>query len=285
MASTEIKKMPTIGIIGNGVVGSALAHAHMDFGLEVSIWDKNPAKAVHTLENTLAMDLIFVCLPTPADHAGAFDYSALDDFFDVVQDSDYQLVLKSTVGIGTTKRMQQQYKLRQLVYSPEFLTERNAHHDANFPKVNILGLPVQDGMTIPPEKMHRHNLFQFYARRYPDTPVMTTYSNEAEAIKLFQNAFFAVKIAAFNELRSFADHLGIDWGAVHEGMLLDGRISPLHTEVPGPDDRRGFGGRCLPKDLSGLIQHYIDTMPEDRGFPDVLTAADCRNKRYDRNDG
>ena len=83
-------------------------------------------------------------------------------------------------------------------------------------------------------------------------------SDESEAVKLFQNSFFAVKVAFWNECNQLASKLGLDWQVVMNAILADGRISPSHTNVPGPDGKYGFGGECLPKDLASLASQMIN---------------------------
>ena len=56
--------------------------------------------------------------------------------------------------------------------------------------------------------------------------------------------------------------LGMDYDAVREGIVADSRIGKSHTNVPGIDNDRGFGGTCFPKDINSLIKqmesHNID---------------------------
>ena len=101
-------------------------------------------------------------------------------------------------------------------------------------------------------------------------------SDESEFVKLMQNAFSAIKIAAFNEFRSFADYQKLDWERCLAALLAGGWINPAHTNVPGPDGRRGFGGACLPKDLANLIE----CMNEEHS-PMCLAALE-RNQYIDR---
>ena len=100
--------------------------------------------------------------------------------------------------------------------------------------------------------------------------------------KLVCNSFFAVKVAFFNEIREWADAEGVDWEALMQAVLSDGRIAHSHTQVPGPDGKRGFGGACLPKDLSNTIM-----LMEDANRPTPLVAIICyaamsRNEDRDR---
>jgi UDP-glucose 6-dehydrogenase len=96
-------------------------------------------------------------------------------------------------------------------------------------------------------------------------------------VKLLQNGFFAVKVAYWNEARALADKLGLDWADVHGAVMTDGRIHPSHTQVPGPDGCRGFGGTCLPKDLAQLVHHL-----EAEAY---VTGAALHRNRHDRAKG
>jgi UDPglucose 6-dehydrogenase len=43
---------------------------------------------------------------------------------------------------------------------------------------------------------------------------------------------------------------------VRRGVSSDSRIGKSHTQVPGIDNDRGFGGTCFPKDLNSLIVQF-----------------------------
>lgn len=124
-------------------------------------------------------------------------------------------------------------------------------------------------------------LNRLYKSRFPGVPLYMMTSDESEAVKLFTNGFFAVKIAFFNEVRALADKLGLDWERVLGGVLSDGRISHNHTQVPGPDGQRGFGGACLPKDLANLIQCLYDAETSSP-YLSVCNSARMRNEHLYR---
>jgi len=250
-----------IGIVGGGTVGHATARAFLEHVDEVRVYDRVKERATATFAATLCdSDLIFVCLPE----------TNLDAFFDdtQVKRQPFNFVLKSTVPIGTTRRLQQQYNLPNLCHSPEFLTARCAVTDAQLPARNIIGVPQSVNYKGAPFILN-----DLYERRFPGVPILTCTSDESEAIKLAVNSFFAVKISYFNELRSLCDKLGMDWDRVLWGVLSDGRISHSHTKVPGPDGKRGFGGACLPKDIKMLIDCMFEAGLEEY----MLTAARNRN--------
>lgn len=250
-----------IGIVGGGVVGRATARCYLEHVDEVRVYDVVGERATHSLEETLECSLVLVCLPE----------TTLDEFFDANPFSGVNYVLRSTVPIGTTRRLRKEYNLN-IIHSPEFLTERCAITDAQMPARNVIGVPYDVGherasTVIGP-------LRRLYERRFPSVQVLTMTSDESEAVKLMTNAFFACKISIFNEFMCLADELGLDWDSVIEGILSDGRIAHSHTAVPGPDGKRGFGGKCLPKDLEMLFDQF-----KDKNEAQVIDAVIGRNNR------
>lgn len=262
------EKNPIIGVVGGGTVGSATARVWMEWS-DVRVYDALPERSTHTLARTLESDLVFVCLPTPQGDTGRFDTSAIDEFFgrSDVRESQAGFVLRSTVPVGTTRRIRESTGL-DLVHSPEFLTARCAVADAMIPSRNIIG---------GEHARARIDLIRLYQRRFPGIGIHVMTSDESELVKLIQNGFFAVKIAYFNEVNYLCCKLGADWQRVLSGVLSDGRIAHAHTRVPGPGQMFGYGGACLPKDLANLIHEL-----EVAGAPaHVARGAQSRNA-FDR---
>ena len=48
----------------------------------------------------------------------------------------------------------------------------------------------------------------------------------------------------------------VEWDTAIDGFVGDGRIGHSHLAVPGPDGKRGFGGKCLPKDIRAFSTVY-----------------------------
>lgn len=278
----------TIGVIGGGTVGRAIARCYLEHVREVRIYDYLPERATHTFFKVIECDLIFICLPE----------STVDRFFDsMVGAGDYDSkilnwVLKSTVPIGTTRYLGEKYGLKNLVHSPEFLTERCAMTDSQIPARNIVGrtstrtdgeLVLQRGLRIVSSECERV-LYNLYLERFPGVPIYLMRSDESEAVKLFCNAFFAIKISFFNEINNLIAKLELDWNRILEGMLSDGRIGSSHTRVPGPDGQFGFGGKCLPKDLRMLIECITEeqTVFDECSPAEICKAALRRNQAIDR---
>ncbi len=264
-----------IGIIGGGVVGQATARSYLEHVDEVRVYDtvKERRTCGHPLDVLEWADLVFVCLPTPQKKDDlACDTSVISNFFDWLDNGCRKVnyVLRSTVPIGYTKYLAERYKLPNLVHSPEFLTARCATVDAQLPTRNIIGNP---GLPYKNDGNCVDVLCALYRKRFPHVGVFLMSSDESEAVKLFQNSFFAVKVAYWNEVHCLATKLGLDWDVILEAILADGRIHPSHTKVPGPDGKFGFGGTCLPKDLANLVE----LIHANKLTPHVTEAAYERN--------
>lgn len=229
-----------LGIIGGGTVGRATARTYLEWVDEVRVFDLKHECRTHDLMTTLDTDLIFLCLPE----------ASLEKFLQACDHLGKHWVIKSTVPIGFTARMAKKFSI-DVVHSPEFLTERCAFVDAQTPTRNIVGYPNQIISSKTGERLRNLLL-----TRFPGVAYLSMTSDESEAVKLFQNAFFATKVSFFNELYCLARELDLNWDYVLAGILADGRIAHSHTKVPGPDGQFGFGGKCLPKDLQTLLEGF-----------------------------
>ena len=234
-----------VGIVGFGFVGESQAFAFAPVA-DVKIYDIDPTKATHTLEEVLDQEFVFVCLPTPMKKNGEQDLSYIEDFFSGIKryNKNAVFILKSTVLPGTTKRLSKEYPF-DIVFCPEFLTEKNAKLDMLTQSRIILGGYID--LTLKVE-----SLFQ---TRFGNKYYILTDSTSAELIKYMSNNFLTVKTAFFNEYYDLADKLDADWDAIVEGVTSDPRIGNSHSKVPGHDGKRGFGGTCFPKDINAIIKY------------------------------
>ena len=240
-----------VGIIGNGFVGSAIAAG---FGLhaDIKIYDKNPVKNLNSFEETVDSDFVFVCVPTPMTSAlgGEIDLTIINSVFDDItkinKRNDNIFIVKSTVIPGTMENLIEKYKDLNIVFSPEFLTERAARLDfINASRIVLGGAPA---LTEQTEELFRV--------RFPHTKIIKTDVTTAQFIKYIANCFFATKVGFMNEMRQAADRLGVNWTDMMNGLVSDGRIGNSHLDVPGHDGSWGFGGKCFPKDLNAFIHLF-----------------------------
>jgi UDPglucose 6-dehydrogenase len=254
-----------IGIIGYGFVGESQAFAFAPVS-DVKIFDIDKTKATHTLDEVLQQDFIFVCLPTPMKQNGEQDLSYIENFFDGIglHNTNAIFILKSTVLPKTTKQLNENYPFN-IVFCPEFLTEKNAKLDMLTQSRIILGGQIDLILKV-------QSLFE---ARFGNKHYILTDSTSAEIIKYMCNNFLSVKVSFVNEYYDLVQNLGADWYKVIEGFVSDPRIGNSHTQTPGHDGKRGFGGTCFPKDINAIIQFSKGANIE----MDTLSAAWKTNLR------
>jgi len=245
--------MNNIGIVGRGFVGSAV---EFGFGPQTGCdwatlrsYDKDPLKSTHSLDETVnESDFIFVSVPTPSNSDNSINVDIIYDVFEdinrVNNRDDNIFLLRSTVVPGTCKKLSEKYPKLNIIFNPEFLTERSAKFDFINQSRYILG-----GDKKSSEKVGR-----LFRKRFGKTIcLIQTNFNTAEMIKYMCNCFFATKVSFLNEMKLVADKSGVDWDLAVEGFVRDGRIGYSHLQVPGPDGKSGFGGSCFPKDVRAMI--------------------------------
>ena len=238
-----------IGIIGQGFVGNAVYQKFKNF-FKVYTFDIIPSKCNSSYKELIKnCSTIFVCVPTPMNRNGSCNVDLLTQILsDLNSETKSTVIIKSTVVPGTTEKFNHKFKNLQIVFNPEFLTERNAVEDFNNQDRIILGGP----------RLLTSNLKQIYSKVFPKAYVIKTGSTHAEMIKYLTNCFLATKVSFANEMYQLCSSLKLDYDKVVEYAILDSRLGKSHWAVPGPDGDFGFGGHCFPKDLSAIIKMTDD---------------------------
>ena len=267
MASEE--KEP-VGVIGVGWVGLVTAAYFAELGHRVVARDVIPekvaslsagevpihepgltdllAKNAERLTFTTDMaellggaELLFCCVDTPPTYSGDADLSRVNTVIEELGGStDHAIVMKSTVPVGTGRKIQRDHPDLGYVSNPEFLKEGSAVEDFMNPDRVVIG--ADDGSEEFAERVRE--LYSPLGGGRVRTDVAS-----AEMIKLASNAFLATKISFINEIANVSEELGADVTEVARGMGLDERIGPqfLCAGI-------GYGGSCFPKDVSALKQ-------------------------------
>ena len=249
-----------IGIIGNGFVGSAVEFgfsAQTNCDAVVRVYDKNPVKSIHTLNETVnKSEFIFVSVPTPSNSDGSMNVNILESaLMDIqrVNNKKNIILIRSTILPGTTTKLQNKFKKLNLVFNPEFLTERSAKFDF----IN------QSRFILGGRKKITARVAELFRWRFGDSiSIIETNFETAELIKYMNNCYFATKVSFMNEMKLIADKSNVDWDLAVDGFVRDGRIGHSHLAVPGPDGKMGFGGSCFPKDIQAMI-HFGKNLDVD----------------------
>jgi UDPglucose 6-dehydrogenase len=230
----------------NEIVKENIRKGRLLFAQDVSYGIKNSA-------------LIFITVNTPAAGDGSAD---LTEVFNVARDigcyidQDKQVIVKSTVTVGTCVKVSEVITRIQemqntdfgceVAFNPEFLKEGSAVHDFMEPDRIVLG-------TDNPETIRL--MKELYAPIIGKTAckllIMDVWS--AEITKYAANSMLATRISFVNELAKLCELTGADITKVTAGIGSDSRIGTEFLKAG-----LGYGGSCLPKDVKSLMKTFSD---------------------------
>lgn len=193
----------------------------------------------------------FVVIATPTDYDESIDHfdtrsvrSVAKNAIDI--NNKVTIIIKSTINIGLVDSLRADLDYQNIFFSPEFLREGRALHDNMYPSRIIIG-----GKT---ERAYQFAEMLLEASSVDECPILTMDTQEAEAVKLFANAYLAMRVAYFNELDSFCIANKLNSRDIINGVSLEPRIRPGYN-----NPSFGYGGYCFPKDTKQMVANFKET--------------------------
>lgn len=235
-----------VGIVGVGVVGSAIRKGFKKLGHKVKVHD---IKFDSSLRDVLDTKIIYICLPTNPSLDGSCDVDLVGKTVFDLKELNYKgvIAVKSTIVPGTFKLLETLFDKKRICHVPEFLREKYAYEDFT-KRHNVLVIGAHTKKCIDIVKKTHGN--------FPKkTLILTPY--EAEFVKYFSNTFKAVKVTFANSFGKICDRHNVNYSNVLKAYELEqvGEVSYLKYS----QDLKGFGGMCLPKDLLAFSKLTEDT--------------------------
>jgi len=270
----------TIGFIGQGWIGKNYADNLEERGYDVIRYALEEPFAQNK-DKINDCDIVFIAVPTPTTIDG-FNCDTLKNVVGLVGEGKIA-VIKSTVLPNTTEEIQEMYPDIFVLHSPEFLTEKTAKYDTDFPARNIIGIPIKET-----DEMYNIDNWKNAAKEVmkilPEAPCVTICSSrESAMIKYIGNCYFFVKNVFFNMMYDLSESIDCNYEKVRQGVIGDPRIDAVHTS-PVHKSGRGAGGHCLPKDFEALRRLMketdIDTGIDQKLMTDIFKDLIKLNNEY-----
>jgi len=272
-----------VAVIGFGYVGRAVSN-FLANKYVVNVFDpfvsddvpefKNPNIKRITDKNVInnLCEFAVVSVPTPQGADGSVDLSLIEEVLSWL--ATPLIMIKSTVPPGTVKKLKEKTGKR-IVFSPEYIGEGNYFIPfwKGYPDPN--DMRKHEFMIIGGDRKDTSPALEYFKLIYgADVRFVQTDSTTAELCKYMENSFLATKVTFCNEFFEIANSLGVDYDELREMWLLDGRIGRSHTAVF--KNKRGFSGKCLPKDVNGIVKRS-----EENGYaPELLKSVLKVNEEF-----
>tara|TARA_X000000950_G_scaffold283647_1_gene384936 strand:- start:1373 stop:2065 length:693 start_codon:yes stop_codon:yes gene_type:complete len=210
-----------IAIIGHGIVGKATEEVLLK---KNNIQIHDPEKG-HKCDYKNA-DVVFIC--TPYEHVGR-----------------YMIELKHNQNVFVRSTIPLEWVINtDFAVWPEFLTERTWKEDANKPLCLVCGGTEDNVDLLKKITKFKDNWF-------------LTENHIAALMKNSTNVFYTMKVSYANILYDLCGEYGIPYQELQECIKQDPRMGDEHWQVPGPDGKRGYGGKCFPQNLQ-IMQDQTD---------------------------
>jgi len=249
--SDVINQQPRVLLIGYGWVGQYMGKYFTDadyvegdgFFRTVRDGDDMQWEYEKISDNAIQYDLAIIGVPTPMNkETGQCDTSIVESVVKKYKDIVDIFLVKSTVEIGTCRRLEQKYNI-SVCMSPEYVGETLGHP---------LLEPRRDAFQIiGGNELAREAVARMFTKvLHASAPIQLVSHEEAEIIKYAENYWIMRRVDYWNDVFDICQTFKSSFNAVREGIVLDPRINRTHSNVYS--DNRGWSGKCLPKDMNAL---------------------------------
>jgi len=287
----------SINIIGYGYVGGAMGHLCEKNNIEFNVCDTQKKEGVFNYfnnivdlvkfsENNNDINFYIIAVPTNSDSEGNCDISIVKSVLESLKNNvtkETYVIIKSTIVPGTSKELSEKYTNFDIIFCPEFLTQKNYLNDIYNAKFVLLGISDHFDIPLPTVsidgKVTKYQkilnvMKQFYKHNTQIDILIRSYE-ECELFKYTLNTYFGVKITFFNEIYDLCEKMNVDYQKLKELFSLDSRIGKYGITVPG-DHGRGYHGVCIPKEVRGMIklQDKLELSSE------LMECVDKRNNDF-----
>lgn len=256
-----------VGVIGLGSVGSALSIV-MGYYYDVVGYD---IKGNYDWNRILDCESVFICVQTPKGIDGRLDCSSVDNVLEKLNNDSYTgiIVIKSTLGAGFMDSVAKKYSDLKLVYSPEFMSEKNALPWTAYP----------DRIVLSEDKKLMDYVQDLYSWAESAIIIRTDFRS-AEIGKLAHNALIALKVTFTNIMEAICESFGANVDDVMKIVYTDRRVAnSAHLEPhKGP-----YGGKCVPKDTDELINAFGDMAKLLQVVDEINSKLTFNVKKSDKN--
>jgi len=243
MIAPEFK---SCGVIGHtGMVGGTVFNYLKDLGLEVKGFSLDEGD-----EGAFDCDLVFVAVPTPYRWEGekaGYDNSIVEATLSRIKEGGVA-VIKSTVQVGTTETMQELFPHLKVLFNPEFLSEATAEKDFRNPDRQIVGYTKQSyGHALSVLNLLPESAYDIILP-----------AKEAELLKYINNLHGSLSVIEANHYYDICEAEGLDYERViktAEASRWVGAPMGRHYHKIFHKGKRGFAGKCFPKDVSAHLEY------------------------------
>lgn len=240
------KDIISIGVVGyTGMVGKTVYDYFTKQGYTTHGYSRRNNEKAGIVA---VCDIVFVCVPTPFNwDTQSFDGSVVKSAIADIADGRI-IVIKSTVPIGTTEKLQSKFPNKKLLFNPEFLSEATAYGDFVNPDRQFVGYTKESKdvaiqvLNLLPESA--------YGVIMP--------SKEAELLKYINNLHGALSVIEANHYYDVCQKEGLDYEKVIQAAEASKWVgAPMGRQYHRIFHKgfRGFGGKCFPKDINAWLEY------------------------------